>query len=82
MNNENMKKCRCVHHNMVPLMVFLIGLLFILGNFGYMSSELVSKIWPILLALIGILKMCGGWCKCCRGCSCGAGGTQCETKAP
>lgn len=57
--------CKCVHHQMVPLFIVLIGLTFLLQAFGVLSDYFVSLAWPILLILIGLQKMFGRMCKCC-----------------
>lgn len=57
--------CGCPHHKMVPLFIFLIGLLFLLKAIGYLSASVVDETWPILLMLIGLQKMLSGICKCC-----------------
>jgi hypothetical protein len=58
--------CGCPHHKMVPLFIFLIGLAFILERLAIISSSLTSLIWPVLIMLIGLQKMSGGMCKCCK----------------
>lgn len=58
--------CSCPHHKMVPVLIFLIGLNFVLVWFGAYSSHASALIWPILLGLIGVFKLCGGMCKCCK----------------
>ena len=57
--------CKCPHHKMVPLFIALIGLTFLLQTYGSVSDEFVSYAWPVLLILIGLMKMFGGMCKCC-----------------
>lgn len=57
--------CKCPHHKMVPLSVFLIGLTFLLGNLGTLSVRTVGIVWPILLGLIGLQQLFGYKCKCC-----------------
>ncbi|MBI4142500.1 hypothetical protein HY480_01335 [Candidatus Uhrbacteria bacterium] len=57
--------CKCPHHKMFPLFVFLIGLTFLLGNLGTLNAQTVGIVWPILLGLIGLQKLFSGRCKCC-----------------
>ncbi len=38
------------------LLLILIGLLFILYNFGYISGE-IWRFWPLLLVIWGIKKL-------------------------
>lgn len=58
-------KCKC--HKAGPLLFVLIGVAFLLGALGYVSQDTVDVVWPILLILLGLKKMCGGMCKCCDG---------------
>ena len=57
--------CMCPHHKVVPVAVVLIGLTFILGATQIITPYAVSLIWPTLLVIIGLTKMCSGSCKCC-----------------
>ena len=57
-------QCKC--HKMGPLLIILIGVTFLLGALGYVSEGTVAIVWPILLILIGMKKMGGGMCKCCK----------------
>lgn len=61
----NCKNCSCMHHKMVPLFIALIGLNFILVNMGIYDEMMSAYIWPVLLTLIGLMKLMGGGCKCC-----------------
>jgi hypothetical protein len=58
-------KCGCMHHKMVPLMITLIGVLFLLRALSVLSAGLVDMLWPIALTLAGLVKLMGGKCKCC-----------------
>lgn len=62
---EGMQNCTCGHHKAVPVLIILIGLVFLLGAIGTVSAHFVSLAWPVLLILVGLVKMCGGMCKCC-----------------
>lgn len=62
--------CKCSHHKIVPACIALIGLTFLLGQFGIFTANAVAMIWPILLLIIGGSKMkkcncCSGQGKCC-----------------
>ena len=57
--------CKCPHHKVVPGAIMLIGLSFLLGTWGILTSGAVDTIWPILLIIIGGMKMMKGNCKCC-----------------
>jgi len=59
---------KCICHKMAPLMIVLIGLLFLLGELGTVSAGTVSMGWPILLIIAGGSKLCQGMCKCCKPC--------------
>ncbi len=68
MNDQGMtqgKTCKCPHHKMVPLLVFLFGLAFLLKAFGYLSAGFVDIAWPVLVTLAGVMKLSQGSCKCC-----------------
>ena len=60
------KVCGCPHHKMIPLLVVLLGVLFLLGNLGKVSSEVVVIVWPIVVIVGGLQKMFGHMCKCCK----------------
>jgi hypothetical protein len=60
---ENGKVCKCTHHKIVPACIILIGLAFLLAQWNILTSEAVAVIWPILLIVIGGVKMAK--CKCC-----------------
>lgn len=57
--------CSCPHHKIGPLAIFLIGLVFLLQALGVISMELTNLLWPILLMVMGLMKMSGGMCACC-----------------
>lgn len=57
--------CKCFHHKVVPLSIALIGLCFFLQAFALVSVSFVSVVWPLLLMLIGVMKLSKGSCKCC-----------------
>jgi len=58
--------CKCPCHKMLGILIVLIGLTFLLGNFDVVSAKFVATAWPILVILIGLKKMCPkGACKCC-----------------
>ena len=57
--------CGCPHHMVVPAMITLIGLAFLLGALNVLTMYAVSVIWPILLIVVGLMKLSKGSCKCC-----------------
>ncbi|MEK7625133.1 MAG: DUF5668 domain-containing protein [Patescibacteria group bacterium] len=56
--------CGCPHHKLMPMLLVALGLTFLLGNLGLVSSSFVDMAWPILLILMGLQKMLGSMCKC------------------
>jgi len=60
---ENGQVCKCTHHKVVPLCIILIGLTFLLGQMNVLTAGFVAVAWPVLLIIIGIVKMAK--CKCC-----------------
>ena len=64
-NMGAMNMCRCPHHKIVPLLIFVIGLLFFLNTLNVVTSSAVATLWPIALMLIGLMKMMSNKCKCC-----------------
>jgi hypothetical protein len=63
--NQGAKVCNCAHHKVVPFSIILIGLVFLLGAFQVLSAMAVSVIWPILVIVIGVVKLKGRKCACC-----------------
>jgi hypothetical protein len=58
--------CRCVCHKFNGILIFLIGLTFLLGAFDVLSAKVVSITWPIFVMLGGLKNSIGkGRCKCC-----------------
>jgi hypothetical protein len=67
------QKCEHRYHLGVwtPILIIGIGMLFSLGNQGIIEQYIVDGIWPLLLGLIGIVKLVQYKCKCEPGCACG-----------
>ena len=67
MEGENMQGkgmvCKCPHHKAMPIILVLIGLDFLLGALGVLTMMFVSISWPILLIILGCVKMMH--CGCC-----------------
>lgn len=59
------KSCSCVHHLMVPILVVVLGLVFLLGNLNVLSASTVGWLWPLVVIIGGLTAICGGKCKCC-----------------
>jgi len=58
--------CGCPHHKAGPLLIVLIGVTFLLGALGYITANAVAVTWPILLILLGGMKLSRGMCGCCK----------------
>jgi hypothetical protein len=68
MNNGGKKMtCNCVHHKIVPWCIVLIGLAALLGQLGWLSVMTVGVVWPVLLIVIGLVKVFSQKCGCCMG---------------
>ncbi len=57
--------CKCPHHKMIPILIIVLGVLFLLGNLGKVSDQVVNIGWPILVLVAGLTKLSAGKCKCC-----------------
>ena len=55
--------CACAHHKVGPLLIALIGLMFLLKALDVVAAGTVDLVWPIALILLGLMK--SGMCKCC-----------------
>ncbi len=64
-NTMGGKKCGCMHHSILPLIVVAFGLLFLLGKMGVFTQGFVDIGWPILVILGGAMKLMSKKCKCC-----------------
>jgi hypothetical protein len=58
--------CKCPHHKIIPLAIVLIGLAFLLQALNVLSAGFVALAWPILVIIIGLMKLTKGMCKCCK----------------
>jgi len=67
MGEGSKNMCKCPHHKAMPIMIIVFGVVFLLGNMGWISWEAVGWIWPILVIIVGIKKLAmkSGMCKCC-----------------
>ena len=63
--HENDMVCKCTHHKFVPLVVILFALTFLLGALDVLGARTVSVIWPILVGVVGLMKLTESRCKCC-----------------
>lgn len=60
------KMCPCPHHKMMPLFISLIGLTFLAKALGWLGATTADIVWPLLLVLMGLQKMFGHLCGCCK----------------
>ncbi len=56
--------CKCPHHKVMPILVVIFGLVFLLGAMGTLDMRTVGIVWPIIVIVVGLMKL-GGNCKCC-----------------
>jgi hypothetical protein len=61
--NEQGKVCKCPHHSAMPWLIILIGGDFLLAALGVLTWSFTNITWPILLIIIGIVKLVH--CNCC-----------------
>jgi hypothetical protein len=64
MHADQSKSCACPHHFIIPFLVFVVGIVFLLNNLGYLPNNSFSIIWPSLIALAGVQLMISRRCKC------------------
>ena len=43
--------------HLTPILIILIALTFLLNSMNMLSGPVVSVVWPILLGLIGLVKL-------------------------
>lgn len=60
-----MGACGCPHHKMVPMLIFVVGLLFFLNAINVVTMSALNILWPIAVMIAGLTKMMGHKCKCC-----------------
>ena len=58
--------CGCPHHKMIPMIIFVIGLLFFLNAVDVVTTNALNILWPIAVMIGGLTKMMGYKCKCCN----------------
>jgi len=64
MHTEESRRCACPHHFIIPFLVFCVGIVLLLNNLGYLSTQAVNIIWPSFVALAGVQLMISRRCKC------------------
>jgi hypothetical protein len=65
MDDKNMGVCNCGHHNIVPILIILFAISFLLENQGFLKPGAIGIIWPILVGIVGVMKLTERSCKCC-----------------
>jgi len=61
-----MNVCRCPHHKLIPMVIFIIGLLFFLNAVNLViTTSVLNMLWPVALMIGGLTKMMSSRCKCC-----------------
>ncbi len=55
--------CKCPHHRTIPWLIILIGVDFLLGAMNVLTWSFVDITWPILVIIVGIIKLMR--CNCC-----------------
>ncbi len=63
---NDMKKCGCVHHKIVPALLVVFGSLFLLNNYGALADSTLMVMWPLVVIIAGVSKMFSGACSCCN----------------
>lgn len=56
--------CQCGHHKIVPILVVLFGLTFLLEHLGVFTASFTDIAWPVLVILVGLVKVRSGGCRC------------------
>lgn len=64
--------CGCMCHKSGGIIVALIGIVLLLGNFEILDPKIVHNAWPVLIVIWGLNKaFLKGKCNCCKGENCG-----------
>ena len=50
------KECHC--HPAMAIFLLLLGLLFLLNALGVFTASFTAIVWPILVILLGLKKLC------------------------
>jgi uncharacterized membrane protein len=65
MQGKTCNGCRCGHHKVIPILIILVGLEFLLAQVNVLTWGFVDVTWPILVIIVGCMKLFKGSCKCC-----------------
>ena len=57
--------CACPHHKVFPILIILLGLVFLLEALSILTPGFVAIVWPIIVIVAGGMKLMGKKCKCC-----------------
>ena len=61
---NNVPGCRCKHHVALPILIVLLGVLFLLDALGIVNAGTTAIAWPIIVIIAGLAKLKGGHCPC------------------
>ncbi|MEK9175382.1 MAG: hypothetical protein AAB795_02190 [Patescibacteria group bacterium] len=64
MDNSIEKHCKCHHHKVAPLLLVVLGIVFLLGSIGQISLQVIATSFSIIVIFVGLVKFVGGMCKC------------------
>ena len=57
--------CSCFHHQVISCLVIVFGLVFLAPQIGWLSSNAVNWLWPVIVILAGLHSLVSNKCKCC-----------------
>ena len=57
--------CKCIHHQVKPVLTVLLGATVVTWGLGYLEPETMAVIAGGCVVLIGLMKAFRGMCKCC-----------------
>ena len=64
MDNPIERHCKCHHHKVAPLLLVVLGLVFLWGSLGGLTLQKISVSFSVIVILVGLVKFVGGTCKC------------------
>ena len=65
MKDKTCGSCNCGHHKIVPILIIILGLEFLLAQINVLTWAFVNVTWPIVIIIVGVMKLMKGSCKCC-----------------
>lgn len=66
MMQTNSRSCKCPHHKMGPVLIILLGLLWLLSALDVISLNIVSITLPVIIIVIGLMVLFRGDCPRCN----------------